>query len=268
MSPLIRAAAPEIPYGRSEILRADDHAEVGMTLTTVKLRPGESPSFESDTCEMAVLVLSGTGTLFCGGRTLKFDRPSWLETNPTVVHAPSGVPIVAGNDGEAPVELLVVSTENRRRFAPRYYTPADIQVEQRGKGILNETCHRIVRLAFDDSNGPPECNLVLGEVVNFAGRWSSYPPHHHPQPEIYYYRFDPPQGYGHGELGEEVFKIRSGDLLAITGDRSHCQVAAPGYNMYYLWAVRHLEGNRYKGFTFEPEHAWTLEAKSPARSTS
>ena len=106
MSPLIRAAGPEIPYGTSEILRADDHPEVGMTLTTVKLRPGESPSFESDTCEMAVLVLSGTGTLFCGGRTLKFDRPSWLETNPTVVHAPSGVSIVAGNDGAARLYLI------------------------------------------------------------------------------------------------------------------------------------------------------------------
>ena len=256
MSPLIRASA----ITSAEILYAGDYPDVGMTLATRKLGTNESATFESPSSETAVLALTGRGVLECAGRTLGFDRPNWVDSNPTIIHAPAGVPIVARSD--APVELVIVSTANTRRFAPRYYTPDDIQVEQRGRGILDETCFRLVRLAFDDTNGPPESNLVLGEVINFAGRWSSYPPHHHPQPEIYYYRFDPPHGYGHGELGEEVFKIRGGDLLAITDDRSHCQVSAPGYTMYYLWAVRHLEGSRYKGFTFEPEHVWTLQKKS------
>jgi 5-deoxy-glucuronate isomerase len=262
MSPLIRAASTEVPYFTSEILSAEDHPDVGINLTINKLRPEDSVTMESEACETAVLALSGRGSLVCNSRRLHFDRPNWTDTNPTVIHAPAGVSIGAGNEGSDPVEVLVLTTRNTRKFAPRYYTPDDIQVEQRGKGILDETCYRLVRLAFDDTNGPPESNLVLGEVINFAGRWSSYPPHHHAQPEIYYYRFDPPQGYGHGELGDEVFKIRSGDVLAITGDRSHCQVSAPGYTMYYLWAVRHLEGSRYKGFTFEPEHVWTLQKKS------
>jgi len=254
MSPLIRASE-----ATSEVLSAAKFPDVGMTLATREIAPGESVTVESPSSETAVLALLGRGSLSCSGRTIQFDRPNWIETTPAVIHAPAGVPIAASSDGDRPAEIVVVQTPNTRRFAPRYYAPEDIQVEQRGKGILDETCHRIVRLAFDDTNGPPESNLVLGEVINLAGRWSSYPPHHHPQPEIYYYRFDPPQGYGHGELGEEVFKIRSGDVLAITDDRSHCQVSAPGYTMYYLWAVRHLEGRRYKGFTFEAEHVWTLK---------
>jgi 5-deoxy-glucuronate isomerase len=257
---LIRAAGPEIPYGSNDVFH--DFGEVGMWLTTHKARPGESFSVESDDQEFAVLALSGRGMLSSGGRRLAFDRPSWLDTNPTVIHVPAGSSVLVGAEDDGPVEVVVVGTPNTRRFATRYYAPEEVGVEQRGKGLLNETCHRIVRLVFDDTNGPPESNLVLGEVVNFAGKWSSYPPHHHPQPEIYYYRFDPPQGYGHGELGDEVFKIRSGDLLAITENRSHCQVSAPGYNMYYLWAIRHPEGSRYRGFTFEPEHAWTLQQKS------
>jgi 5-deoxy-glucuronate isomerase len=44
---------------------------------------------------------------------------------------------------------------------------------------------------------------------------------------------------------------------------SHPQVAAPGYAMYYLWVIRHLDGNRYgeKSATpiFEPEHRWVTE---------
>ncbi len=41
----------------------------------------------------------------------------------------------------------------------------------------------------------------------------------------------------------------------------HAQVSAPGYGMYYLWMIRHLPGNPYTGFTFAPEHTWTLDPK-------
>jgi 5-deoxy-glucuronate isomerase len=86
--------------------------------------------------------------------------------------------------------------------------------------------------------------------------------HSTPQPEIYYYRFSPANGYGHGELGDEVFKIQSETCWRSPKTaRTHCQVSAPGYNMYYLWAVRHLEGSRYKGFEFDPQHVWTLQRK-------
>jgi 5-deoxy-glucuronate isomerase len=115
-----------------------------------------------------------------------------------------------------------------------------------------------VRLIFDDSNRP-EANLVLGEVVNYPGRWSSYPPHHHPQAEIYHYRFTLPQGYGHAELGDEVYKVRSYDTIKILDGVSHAQVSAPGYGMYYIWVVRHRPGNRYTGFRFAEEHRWVLD---------
>ncbi|PYU95646.1 MAG: hypothetical protein DMG08_04385 [Acidobacteria bacterium] len=248
--------------GYTQVLSMDQEPEIGMSLGIWNLAPGQGATAGSSEAETAVLALSGTGTLSSPSIALQFSRPEWIETPPTVIHCCAGESVQARNDGDTPVELIVVQTRNRRPFSPRHYRPENIQIEHRGKGILQETCHRIVRLVFDDNNGPPESNLVLGEVVNFAGRWSSYPPHSHPQPEIYYYRFEPPSGYGYGELGDDVFKIRSGDLLTIAGGRSHCQVSAPGYNMYYLWAVRHLEGSRYKGFTFDPEHAWTLSQKS------
>lgn len=260
---LIRA--PKTDPGSRGFVRhvsAEDSTEVGMTLGTWKIGDGERVDITSADAETAVLAFSGDGSLSADGRKLEFSRTSWMETPPTVVHCSAGNGITASCRAGSAVEVIVVQTPNSRSFAPRFYAPSDIQAEHRGKGLLQDTCYRIVRLAFDDTNGPPESNLVLGEVINFAGRWSSYPPHSHPQPEIYYYRFEPSNGYGHGELGDEVFRIRNGDLLAITGNRSHCQVSAPGYNMYYLWAVRHLEGNRYKGFTFDPEHAWTLKQRS------
>ncbi len=47
-----------------------------------------------------------------------------------------------------------------------------------------------------DLDNAPQSNLVMGEVFNQPGRWSSYPPHHHPQPEVYYYQFEHPEGFG------------------------------------------------------------------------
>jgi 5-deoxy-glucuronate isomerase len=116
-----------------------------------------------------------------------------------------------------------------------------------------------VRTIFDDRNGPPGARLVVGEVVTSPGRWSSYPPHHHPQPEIYHYRFTRPEGYGHAETGEAVHKVRAGDTVVIDPGETHAQCAAPGYGMWYLWTIRHLDDARYAGPTFDPEHRWTLE---------
>ena len=68
----------------------------------------------------------------------------------------------------------------------------------------------------------------------FAGGQSSYPPHHHPQPEIYHYRFTEPQGYGHAE-----------------------------YGMYYSWVIRHLPDNPYTVPEFTEEHAWVMNLEQP-----
>jgi 5-deoxy-glucuronate isomerase len=101
---------------------------------------------------------------------------------------------------------------------------------------------------------------VLGEVITFQGGWSSYPPHHHPQPEIYHYRFTEPQGYGHAELGETVLKVRNYDTVKILDLNDHSQCAAPGYGMYYAWVIRHLPNDRYSVPEFTPEHKWIMQS--------
>lgn len=111
---------------------------------------------------------------------------------------------------------------------------------------------------FDYSN-VPYSNLVIGEVINFPGKWSSYPPHHHPQPEIYFYKFNPENGYGFTQLSENAEKLKQNDTVKILNDLIHPQTAALGYAMYYIWVIRHLDGNPYASPNypvFEPEHLW------------
>lgn len=210
--------------------------------------------------ETAWVLLRGAAEVSVAGQRVQVRRADVFDTPPTTLHVPrdTAVELYALEDQ---TEWAVVRTANERSFAPRLFLPTDDKPEYRGAGLVQNAALRNVRLIFDRAQRP-DSNLVLGEVVNYPGRWSSYPPHHHDQPEIYHYRFTAPTGYGHAELGDDVLKVRHGDTVVIPPGRDHAQVSAPGYGMYYLWMIRHLPGNPYTGFTFAPEHQWTLD---PAR---
>jgi 5-deoxy-glucuronate isomerase len=183
-------------------------------------------------------------------------RESLFDEAPTTFHSPRGTRFrfqaLSGR-----LEWAICRATNPKSFEPKLFLPETVVPEYRGQGLVQGACLRNVRQVFD-LKARPESQLVVGEVVNFPGRWSSYPPHHHAQPEIYHYRFTLPQGYGHAESGDSVFKVKGGDTLLIPGGHDHAQVSAPGYGMYYLWVVKHLEGNPYLGFEFTDEHRWTL----------
>ncbi|MFH1618435.1 MAG: 5-deoxy-glucuronate isomerase [bacterium] len=209
--------------------------------------------------ESVWLLMSGAAEIEFAGKKTRVERNSVFDEAPTALHLGPGseVKIAACSD----TEWALAKAENSRLFEERLFRPEELAPEYRGEGLVQGACLRNVRLVFD-LNSRKDSNLVIGEVVNYPGKWSSYPPHHHDQPEIYHYRFTPPQGYGHAELGDEVCKVRSYDTVKIRGGLDHSQVSAPGYAMYYIWVVRHLEGNPYTGFTFAEEHKWTLDPKN------
>jgi 5-deoxy-glucuronate isomerase len=107
--------------------------------------------------------------------------------------------------------------------------------------------------------------MVLGEVINHPGKWSSYPPHDHPQPEVYHYRFFPSHGFGHAEKENEVFKVFNCDSYAIPPGVTHSQCAAPGYAMYYIWMIPHLPNDRFgpDSRIFRNEHTWVMDGSAP-----
>lgn len=222
----------------------------------LKLAAGERHDSTPD-CETAWLLMEGTLAVTVGNRRERLARRSLFDESPSAVHVSQGERVVF--EAEAATELTVYQTENGKRFPPRIFLPQDTADEPRGKGQVGNACLRLVRTIFDGSTAPKEAKLVLGEVVTLPGRWSSYPPHHHPQPEIYHYRFSKPQGYGHAELGERVLKVRHGDTVKILAGNDHAQCAAPGYGMYYAWVIRHLPDNPYTVPEFTAEHRWTMD---------
>ncbi|MBI3452648.1 MAG: 5-deoxy-glucuronate isomerase [Rhodospirillales bacterium] len=243
--------------GWTDIAAIDDTTDpTGLGLAVLAL-PAGGRHREKTPGETAFLLMSGDVAVTVGNRRVDMGRGSLFDDGPSCVHLPAGAEIAI--EARTASEFTVYRCANTQPFAPAVYLPADTADEHRGKGQVGDACLRLVRTIFDRSNSDANAELVLGEVVTLPGRWSSYPPHHHAQPEIYHYRFTHPQGYGHAEMGEAIYKVRQFDTVKILGGNDHAQCAAPGYGMYYAWVIRHLPDNPYTVPEFTPEHRWTTD---------
>jgi 5-deoxy-glucuronate isomerase len=248
------------PYGYHGITKIGGrHAETHMDFGILRLRAGETHR-TSGTRERALLLMGGTMDVSWDAEKTRISRGSLFDEAPWCLSLASGAEaVITAVEGD--VELSVHATENPRMFPTRLYTPEECRSEERGKGTMRETSTRIVRTLIEDPRAPWS-NLVLGEVVTYPGKWSSYPPHHHPQPEIYHYRFLPAGGFGMAAIGDDGLVLRDRDTLIIPPGKVHPHAAAPGYAMYYIWVIRHLEDNRYGTPTYEPEHSWVTDPKA------
>lgn len=243
--------------GTTNITRHDDaENNAQITLDVVRLSAGDEISLTTEV-ETAWLLMSGRVSGSAGDESFELQRQSIFDESSSCVHVSAGTAVEISV--QADTEFTVYSCDNTLPFGPRVFRPEDVANEPRGKGQVNDKCLRYVRTIFDDTNSDPNTGLVLGEVITFQGAWSSYPPHHHPQPEIYHYRFTEPQGYGHAELGETVLKVRNYDTVKILDLNDHSQCSAPGYGMYYSWVIRHLPENRYSVPDFTEEHTWIMQ---------
>ncbi len=205
--------------------------------------------------EMAVLLLEGGLSFSWDKEQAEGFRRNVFEDMPFCLHVPANTAIVCKAHGRA--RFLVQKAMNGNHFAPVLYKQEDFSEVRAGEGFMENTATRLIRTIFDYQSAPYS-QMVLGEVIAQQGRWSSYPPHYHDQPEVYYYQFDKPQGFGCAMIGDAAYKIHDHSYIAIEGGYSHPQATAPGYKMYFCWMIKHLEGNPWKERIFEPEHEWMV----------
>ena len=249
------------------VSRCGATADMLMDFGILKLLPGEEWTEERKADEQCWLLARGSASISWlarnagqGSQSAEISRPNLFDYAPYCLSVPneSKVVIKAGGEG---AEFYLTATENANHFKAKLFTPEECMSELRGAGTMRETSTRIVRTCFDDTNRS-ESNLVIGEVIGVPGKWSSYPPHHHPQPEIYHYRFLPEQGFGFTVIGDNPYVIKDKDTILIREGEVHPQVTAPGYAMWYLWVIRHLDGAHYGPATNTPvfvdEHKWVM----------
>lgn len=227
-----------------------------MNFSTIKLSMGETYSFHS-LFEFAAILLTGRVKFEFDGKTAQVERTDYFRTAPIALHCPTNTD--AAVTALTDCELLIIETVNDQWFEPMLFEKeALLEFDHRGENLLDNTAYRHVRTIFDKRNRP-KSNLVVGEIITLPGRWSSYPSHYHAQPEIYHYRFSEPQGFAFAEDGKKTLRIEHQDTYQILQGGEHAHCVAPGYALYTLWVIRHLEQDPYHRPTFRPEHAWTKE---------
>ena len=224
--------------------------DVGLLL----MEEGDSFTIWEEEKECAVLLFQGAAEIAWNDKRVEAQRPDCFYHEAYCLLAPRRTEIRL--TARCHSEIYIQKTLNERDYEAVLYTPETVQTQHAGaKGELMGAMKREIKTFFDYENAPFS-NMVLGEVLSYPGKWSSYPPHHHPQPEVYFYRFDHPQGFGAGFANGEIYKTGHNGMSIITSG-FHSQVTAPGYALCYSWGIRHLDGDPWlKTRIDDPEHAW------------
>lgn len=143
-------------------------------------------------------------------------------------------------------EALISQAPSRKRKPVfEVIEPSAVVEKTVGKGTYERRVRTIVGEDF------PAERLLVGETINQAGKWSSYPPHRHEKSEppresrleeIYYYKLENPKTFGiqriytdDGRI-DETHAVGEGDLCVLP--RGYHPVAAtPASKLYYFWAL-------------------------------
>ena len=218
----------------------NEYKAMNMDIRVYRMKAGETRKFVREGEEEAVLLLSGKIIFYWEDMQKMVSRKNVFEEGPWALHVSSGVMIEVAAEEDS--EILVQCTQNTRTFASRLYSPEDAPWGYSSVGKFGNVAKRRVNTIFDHDICP-ESNMVLGEVLNDRGNWSGYLPHRHPQPETYFFKFDRPEGFGASFVGDQVFKSVDNSFSTIPGGELHPQAAAPGFQMYTCWMIRHIDGN-------------------------
>lgn len=227
-------------------------------MTTHRLRAdGRTLRFEMPGQETVLVVQEGRAALEAGGQSWSVRRAGVFADRATAVYLPPGVALTV-SDARG-FEAVAFSAPAASGGEPALRRPADVEVLSRGRANYSREVHNIF------VNDQVATRLMVGETFNPPGNWSSFPPHKHDgrdgEPvleEVYYYRIDPPQGFGQQMIytsdGECVtHAVRDGDTVLLPYGY-HPVSAAPGYRLYYLWGMAGQQ--RKLALHEDPAHTW------------
>lgn len=234
----------------------------------IELKAGEETVFNTEETETAFIILSGR----CD---MEYDNIRWEElgTRRSVFEGKATSAYVGRRKkiriyAKWNIKIAVVQTHIDEDTEGFVVKPEKVRSVVLGKPTWKRDTHFI----FDDST--PTKNFCIGEAFVNPGNWAGFPPHKHDVDnmpaegileEIYYFLFQPDQGFGFQRLYttdgkiDEVYTVKSNDLVEFP-EGYHTTVTAPGYNAYFLWAM----AGKNKGFfrSNDPAHDWVTAVEN------
>jgi 5-deoxy-glucuronate isomerase len=239
------------------VTQAEAYRGEHVQLIVLEMSAGEERLVQAPPGQEAAIVLL-EGEVEFDGEPAK--RISVFDQRASAVYLPPDSDITV--DAISDVEIAIVSTLGYELTSTDDATivqPDDIVVQARGKPGWQRDVHDVI------ADAVPARRLLVGETFNEPGQWSSFPPHKHDgsdgEPaleEVYYYRFDRPEGFGFQGLYEadgqaEAVFLKHGSIVGIPRGY-HPVCAAPGYRLYYLWAL--VGDPRQLAMHEDPVHRW------------
>lgn len=245
--------------------------EFGVGLDLLRLAPGKTYRLETPGEEMVLVLLEGHAHIQVGTQGFEVERESIWTKRATTVYVPpeNSVQVVS----ESGVEIAICRAAWTGNGTVQVVLPSAVKVQERGKDLFQR---RVEDIATDQVTAG---RLVVGETYNRPGHWSSYPPHKHdtddppherPMDEVYLFRIRPPSGFAFQGLYttdgamDMAYRVQDGDVVLLPRGY-HPVAAAPGYEVYYLWALAGKD-RRLTPRT-DPAHAWiTMPELTPPPS--
>lgn len=233
-----------------------------LSFRIVNMKAGQSYFHPTENTEVAIVPLSGKGTIQVNNEKFELSRKGVFEEKPHVLYVPPQYDIaVTPSDN---FEFAIGSAPAEGKYPLRLFTPDEIKSEVRGGGAATRQVNHIL------AHPLPAERLILFEVYVPGGSWSGYPPHCHDGyggsahlDETYYFRTNPENGvalhrnYRVDKDFEEIFPAKNTDIVLVT-QGFHSTAAAPGSNIYFLnfLAGELIDDGRKTPPYDDPEYAW------------
>jgi 5-deoxy-glucuronate isomerase len=226
--------------------------------------------FDTGGDEAVLDIFGGTCTvnISAGARSATYteigSRLNVFAGKPTMVYIPRDARVTLSADSET-FEGVVITAPARETYSPALVYPDEAQAKSVGK----DNWQRNVVTSIGDNVQADR--LIVGETTNPPGNWSSAPPHKHDRneadeiymEEVYLYKTNPSQGFGlqrvytapgDKEPFDVTYAVQNNDVVVLPRGY-HPVVAAPGYQLFYLWALAGEE-RKYGAWSDDPDHAW------------
>jgi len=225
------------------------------------LSAGQSWDYAAEGVESVLVILGGRCDVEADGPTWENigERADVFDGRATAAYLPPGSHCRVTGRGSVKVAVCSARAENGGEAT--LISPDAVGVRTVGRDAFERTVYDILVPGSSEAE-----RLIVGETINGPGLWSGYPPHKHDEhdppeeselEEVYYFRVNPPQGFGlqriYGDGFDTTYAARDGDVATIS-QGYHSVAAAPGYELYYLWM---LAGRcRSMHMREDPQHRW------------
>lgn len=231
----------------------------------INLEKGGIVSSDSGKSEIALIILGGKCSIAGDGFEFKNigGRKDVFSGKPHTVYIPCGNKYAI--TAETDVDIAWTASPSSLETAAYVIGPDQVKEAHIGRENYQRDAYLILTDAF------PAAHLYIGEAFVPSGNHASYPPHRHDfdnlpvevdMEEIYFFRFNPEQGYGIQKIYTDdnsidfTCTVKHNDATLIPRGY-HPVINAPGYTMYYLWIMAGQKNRKFLS-VIDPVHKWIL----------